>query len=336
MMFKHIKSILVLGFLALVIGLFLSRNYFKTDSSELLPSSTFRVAILLPMSHPSLEEIQQGFVDTLKQAHVACSYDVYNANADRTLLRHQAEEAVNKNYDLIFTIATSPALIVKEVCDQRGSVTPVVAGAVDDPVEIKLIQSMESSGNNVTAVTGTENFVQQMQVLRYLKPDTKTILLVYNPTAGLDKQRKVLEKVCVDQNFALKTLEIFNMSDLIQKPQLLINDCDVVMVLKDNFVVSGIESLVTLCNRMHKTLYASDLNSSAKGAVLCYGVYEYQDGVESAYKAIEILKHGKKASQVASSMTSDFKVKLNTKYTREQNLMLDHRLLFLMQSSEVV
>lgn len=333
-MFAKIKSITALLIIGFVVVLFFSRVYLKQRATE-VAIGDYRIAILLPVAHPALEEIQQGFVDTLK-GKINCIYDVYNANGDRTLLRHQAEEIVASNYDLIFTIATSPALIVKEVCEQRANITPIVAGAVSDPVGIQLIDSMESSLNNVTAVTGCDDFNQQIFLLQFLKPTMKNILLIYNPTKGLDKDRKQIEQVCANQNINLKVLEVFNVNDVIQKASSFINDCDVVLTLKDNMVVSGIESLITLCNRHNKTLYASDLNSGDKGAALAYGVYEYQDGVDSAVKALAILRDGKKPTDVPSTMTCDFKLKLNTKTMVDQNLKIDDRLLFLMKSGEVV
>ena len=251
-------------------------------------------------------------------------------------MRHQAEEIVSKDYDLIFTIATGPALIIKEVCDQRGSMVPVVAGAVDDPVGMKLIASMESSGNNITAVTGCDAFEQQISLLQLLKPDLKNILLIYNPTKGLDRKKEEIVRLCADRKIPLDLLEIFNVNDLMQKAPAFVSDHDTVLVLKDNMVVSGIESLVTICNRSGTTLYASDLNSGDKGAALSYGVYEYQDGVESAARAQEILKDGKKPSDIPSTATTEFKLKLNTKTMKEQKLVIDDRLMFLMKSGEVI
>lgn len=294
-----------------------------------------KIAIMLQLSHPALEEIVQGFLETL-QGKVLFEYDLYNGNGDRVLMRQQAEEVAMKNYDLVFTVPTTPSLIMKEVCQQRGKKFPVVAGAVDDPVGIKLVETMKSSGNNITAVTGIDTFEQQIEALQFLKPTAKSILLVYNPTPGLDKQKEEVEKICHARGLSLKSVEIFTIADLTQKVSNFINHCDTVLVLKDNLVVSGIESLVNLCGKHKKTLYASDLNSGDKGAALSYGVREYQDGVESALKAIQILKDGKKPTEIPSSATMGFKIRVNTKTMHEQGLDLSSELLFVMRSGEVI
>lgn len=296
----------------------------------------FRIAIMIPVTHPALEEIAQGFKDTLV-GKICCVYDLYNANGDRVLMRHQAEEIATKNYDLIFTIATGPALIMKEVCVQRNIATPMVAGAVDDPVGIKLVESMQSSGNNITAVTSVDKFELQIDTLKFLKPTLKNILLVYCPSsAGIEKNKQEVECLCCIKGIGFKAVAIFNMSDLTQKIPNVIQNYDTVMVLKDNTVVSGIESLVNLCNKSGKTLYASDLNSGSKGAALSFGVFEYQDGVESAYKALEVLKDGKTPTQVPSSATQDFKIRINTKTMQRQDLDISSELLFTIKSGDII
>lgn len=297
--------------------------------------AAYNIAILVPVAHPAIDEIRQGFIETLNKSF-CCVYDDYNANGNRTLLRSQAEAIVEKGYDLIFTIATGPALIMKEVCQQRHNDTPIVAGAVDDPLGLELINSMESSGNNVTAVTGEDFFDEQIKLLKFLKPSVKSILLVYNPTSGLDNKKFQTAQICYENNIGFSAVEIFNINDLIQKVPAVIKGHDTILVLKDNLVVSGIESLINLCNRMHKTLYASDLNSGDKGAALSYGVHEYDDGVESAKKAIEILKYGKKPTDVPSSVCKNFKIKVNLSTMKNQDLHIEPQLLTLIKSGETV
>lgn len=322
----------------IILGLFAKKRLqgFMNQQNPVSVGRSYRIAILVPVAHSAIEEIRQGFIDTLNKV-ASCVYDDYNANGNRTLLRSQAEAIVScKKYDLIFTIATGPALIMKEVCEQRHDMTPIVAGAVDDPVGLKLIDSMKSSHNNVTAVTSVDSFEEQIELLKFLKPSVKSVLLVYNPSSGLDRKKQEAAQVCRDHNIAFSAVEIFNINDLVQKVPSVINGHDTVMILKDNLVVSGIESLVNLCNRMHKTLYVSDLNSGDKGAALAYGVREYDDGVEVANKAVEILKYNKKPTNIASSVCKDFKIRVNSVTMKDQDLVIEPSVLKLIKSGEVI
>lgn len=337
MMNIDIKKFIFLG-LILVVASFLLKKHIrqKVDSPSFTQSlERYRVAILVPVVHPAMQDIRKGFIDTLSKA-VSCVFDDYNANGNRTLLRSQAEAIVERKYDLIFTIATGPALVVKEVCDQRKSNVPVVAGSVDDPVGLRLIDSMQSSKNNIVAVTGEDFFEKQVELLKFLKPDFKKMLLVYNPGSGLDQKKDQVAKICKSKNIEFKAIEIFNINDLVQKVPAVITGCDVVFVLKDNLVVSGIESLVNLCNRTRTLLYASDLNSGEKGAALSYGVSEYEDGVEAAFKAIEILKEKKDPGTIPSSFSDRFNIRFNTATMKLQGLTIDPVLFSLIKSGEVI
>jgi ABC-type uncharacterized transport system substrate-binding protein len=70
-----------------------------------------KIAILTPVTHPSLEQIEKGFVDTMeKNSRQKFTIKTYNALGNKTLMRTEAEEIALGNYDLVFTIATQASL----------------------------------------------------------------------------------------------------------------------------------------------------------------------------------------------------------------------------------
>ena len=301
--------------------------------NNLKSDKTYNVAILVPVSHPALEEIQQGFIQTLLEK-VNISYDIFNGNGDRLLMRSQAEHAMQKGYDLICALTTPISLICKEVSSQRKSNIPVVCCAVsENPIEIGLVKSLQSSENNFVVMCDHYDFEKQLKVLLTLH-STKKLILPYYPDSALEKQAKQLQEICKKLGIELLTTKIYTTNELFAKVDALLSfDDEVIIVLKDNLVVSGIESLVTLARRKHKTLYASDLNSADKGAVLAFGVQEYDIGVTGARSAISILRDQKQPSEIPSIYVNDFKVKVNLKELNAQNFKIDETLLFLMKST---
>src|SRR2546429_684281 len=86
----------------------------QTTSAAATPTSNkqFKIAIIQPVSHPALDEIAQGFKETLqKQTTAQYKFTVYNANGNLSLLQAQAEEAAQGNYDLLFTIGSGASKI---------------------------------------------------------------------------------------------------------------------------------------------------------------------------------------------------------------------------------
>lgn len=289
-------------------------------------NNEFNIAILIPIAHSAFDEIQQGFIETLKK-NITANFDVYNAQGSRTLLRGQAEKIVQSNYDLVFTLATSPSIIMKEVMNQRKRFIPLVCGAVDEPIKNGLIHSIESSGNNITTVTSQTDFKKQINCMVQLKTNIKKVLLVYNPNANLERHKKEIASLLNQKHITLTTVEVFTSNEMIQKVSGIIQGHDLVLILKDTLVVSGIEGLVALCNRFRVPLCASDLNSGDKGAAFAYGVTEYSYGTASAKQALEILKNKKSPSQVPSIFISDFKIKLNKCALHKQGVDCDEKVL---------
>ena len=260
--------------LILVFGVFIYKQTYRNigSANNLTQLKVARIAILQYISHPALDEIRQGFIDTL-QKEVNVEFKIFNANGNRILLRSQAEEIVQNDFDLIFSIPTVPSLILKEVTAQRNKLIPIVGAAITNPVDNKLIDSMESSGNNLVIVAEDKSFDKQIERILFLKPDIKKVLLVYNSVsnADLEKDKQIFDQLLKKRNIQLNAIQILNNNEITQKVPNFINGQDAVLVLKDNMIVAGIESLISVCNRFKVPLFASDLNSAigCSGCLRC-------------------------------------------------------------------
>ncbi len=298
---------------------------------------THRVAILTPVTHPSLEQIEQGFRKTL-ETDVTANYEctTYNANGNRSLMRSQVEEILQSAYDLVFVITRQPAQMIKEISIKKQHLVPIVFSAVSDPVASGLIASEQSSGNNVTGVIETTDYELQLALLHQLKPGIKRMLLVYDPQGNFVKDKQEIETLAAAHGIGVSAIEVYAASEIYGKVSSALSGVDAVMVLKDNTVVSGLDGLIKLCNQHGVTLYATDLDSPDKGAALGFGVQEYDFGVQGAHKAFLILSEGKKPSDIPSTALTVNSIKVNAKAARAQGLSLSREQLFLMSSGIVI
>jgi len=301
-------------FLVLILSILASAIYYF-NQSKLAPNQ-YRIAILTPISHGALEEIIAGFKATL-DTKLPCVFETFNAHGDRVLLRSQAEMIIQSHkYDLALVISTQPSLIIKEISKQRNSNLPIVCTAVDDPVKNGIIKSLESSGNNITTVTESldqQYYQKQLEHLNKLFPKLKKLLLVYSPGVMLDREKDLLAHTCQESQIKLTVLPIFDTHEIAQKIKLLIPEQDGVIILKDNTVVSCIETLVQICQQFSIPLCASDLNSLNAGATCAYGVLEAEFGIQAAHKAYAILHDQKNPATVASSQVNQASFQVNQK-----------------------
>jgi putative tryptophan/tyrosine transport system substrate-binding protein len=305
-----------------------------------ISASTIRIAIFEPASHPAMDEIADGFTTTMKKnSELEYTFDRYNANGNKTLLRSQAEEILQQNYDLIMSIGADPTRTLHELTLKKQITTPIVFDAVSDPVALGIIASTTSSGNNITGVEEAPDYDDQINRLLQIKPSTKNILLVYDPIikAGIHEiWAHDIKKIAAHKGVNVIFAQLFHSNEIQSKVQPMLNQADVVMILTDHTTVSGVDSLITLCNRYHVTLYASDLNSGDKGAALSYGITQYDLGVDAAQLALKIIVDHQQPSTLPIVAPQSKKLKINRSTMQQQGVTLSDNQLQELQKNGVV
>jgi len=308
-------GMVILG--ALYFGL--HKQTVKTDNGQ----REYKIAILTPTTHPALQEIEQGFKETVQKAGVGnYLFTTFNANGNKTLLQAQAQEIVAGHYDLIFTIGAGSSLTIASLAKKKSSTTPHVFCAVDGQ---EFAQQLIDANPFTTGVYVKTDYKTEIDILHKLKPAIKNIVLVYDPTQGigLEKHKLEIEQHLKSYGITLHAVEIYQANEIQQKVSALLPAMDVALVLIDNTVAAGIDSLITLCNRYGVTLLASDQASGKKGAALAYGITEYQSGAGAAHKAHEILIDGKEPHALPINAVTNFAISINKNSMRAQKLDVD-------------
>jgi putative ABC transport system substrate-binding protein len=286
--------------------------------------AAYRIAILTPMTHPSLEQIEKGFVKTLAQHDCEkFKFKTYNALGNKTLMRSCVEEIARGKYDLVLAIGASTARMSKEVFEKKLLSTPIVFTAVPTPLKFDLIASEASSGNQLTGVKETTDFAKE---LGFLRDKVKSVLLVYDPSQhSLEMDKQEIKKVLDGMGIEMGVAEVFKTNEILMKSTTYIDDVDAVLVIKDNTVVSGIDALVKLCEQKEKLLIASDLDSADRGVPLAFGVSELIYGEEAAKKALSILVEKKMPREIpiTAPPSEAFVFKINQKRLQALGISYD-------------
>lgn len=280
------------------------------------------IALLTPVTHPSLEAALDGFIQTVETMHPGkYRFIVYNAQGNKTLMRSEIEEIIRQNPALVLTVGTTASQMVTKIFSVKSRDTPVVFTCVSDPIGFDIVSSEESPGGNVTGVKEVLDFGEELKALIKFKPDLTKVLLVYNPMeAGLSEHKQQIETVLSNKGISLISVEVFQTNEIHAKSSAFMHEADALVVLKDNTVVSGLDALIKLCKRYRVPLMTSDLDSPARGAAFGYGVLERDFGVEAAKKALLILEHGVHPGSIAVTPVSAFSLRINSKAALEQGI----------------
>jgi putative ABC transport system substrate-binding protein len=353
----NFKTLILLAASAAILLFFAAKNIFddKTNKTktEKAQFKRFKIAILTPATHPSLQQIENGFCKTINKIkdlkrdlktvmgdEIKHKYDisVFNANGDKILLHAQAEEIISQDFDLIFTIGTTSSQLCKELCIKKGKHTPIVFGAVADPVRIGLVKSLQKPEGCVTGAVEAPDYKTQLNLLLQLKPNIKNILLIYNPSQGscLERDKDEIEQLLSQKKVNLISCEIYNTNEIQGKLAGLIQSADVVLILKDNTVVSGIDGIIKLCNLYHVTLMATDLDSGDKGAALSFGVQESAFGEQAAMLARKILEEGANPADLPCITDYKNELNINRKTMNDQGLVIPENMLHLLKYTKTI
>lgn len=306
-----------------------------SDSKEEKPE--FKIALLVPALSPGIEEILDGFFETLRsEATFRPITRLYDAKGTRTLLRSHAEDILDTGYDAIFTVGVEPTKMIKEVSLRRNNQTPIVFTGVRNPSEV----GITDSNSTITGVSATHNFELQIHLLSIVKKKIERVLIVYDPTQlggqAIEAKNRV-EELLEKLRIRVKAVEIQNVNEIEEKVSAYIDVTDVLITLHDHTARSGIDTLVKMCNNHGVTLFVSDTSLSEKGAALAFGRRERDLGSAAASKIRLILEDGKHPSQVPITDAGDYySLLINAQAMRLQNVEIDDALLFIMKYSRVV
>lgn len=109
----------------------------------------YTVAIVQPMSHPSLNQIRESIESTINASGKNIKVVFKNAEGDASMLTTIMQDLVSSNVDVIVPIATNTA----QAAMAATSDIPIVFSAVSTPVEAGLVPSFDETNGNITGVS---------------------------------------------------------------------------------------------------------------------------------------------------------------------------------------
>lgn len=91
-------------------------------------------------------------------------------------------ELIRLEPDVLVTTGTRPPLLAK----QASSTLPIVAVAIDDPVQMGLATSISRPGGNITGISGafTGLLSRRFQLLKDIVPSARKFALLFNPNSA--------------------------------------------------------------------------------------------------------------------------------------------------------
>ncbi|MDO4878253.1 MAG: ABC transporter substrate-binding protein [Neisseria sp.] len=275
-----------------------------------------KVAITAFVEHPSLDAVRQGVIDELKargfEEGKNLTVDFQSAQGNTANTAQIAKKFAGDNPDAVVAIATPSA----QAMVAASKDIPIVYAAVTDPVAAKLVPSWEASGTNVTGVSDEVPLDPQIDLMKKLVPDLKSVGMVYSPgevnsTTVIEQLKAKLEP----QGITLVAVPAQRSSEVLTAARSLNGRANLIYTSLDNNVASSYESMYKAAVEMKVPLVAADTETVARGAAAGLGVSFYDIGRKAGGMTADIL-NGKKAGDIPSARMDKLDLVVNVKHAQ--------------------
>jgi len=300
--------VIVIGFL----GLSLTH---KTPSEKQM----LKIGIARWGSNPEFTRNVEGFKAGLAEKGyvegVNVSFVIKSPETDLEVQRQIIQSFIDEKVDLIFSITTPSTLVAKEMTSE----IPIVFSVCTFPVESDIIESLESSGNNIV---GTRNYItaeRQYNEFEKIYAGTKILAFVHRKDEpNSDSQYLEMKALLKEKGIEVIDIAAVDLDDMRAQLESVIEAIDSIFSACDTLTHSpgGEEVIVELSRKYKKPCFAGNKEGILRGSLMGNVADFYEIGKLSGIKAGLILNGANPSSLLTESPVEDYVI-INTKTARE-------------------
>jgi putative ABC transport system substrate-binding protein len=289
---------------------------------------TFTIGVDQFMQHPLLDQVAKGLTDELAGVGISQQHGdkitLKNANGDASVAVQINKQFVDQRVDLLVALGTSAA---QSACKLTRTI-PIVFGAITDPVQAGIAQSIAKPGGNKTGTSDRWPFEQQVALIKQIVPGAKRVGIVLNPAesntqASMSYVRPALKK----EGLQAVEVPVANTSEVYGAANSLVGRCDVLLVPGDNTVIAAIDTLVKVARDNKLPLIGGTDDLVKKGSIATYASNYYQIGRTTGRIVAEILKDGKQPGSIPVAVAEQSALVVNAKAAAQQGVKIPASLL---------
>ena len=275
--------------------------------------------------HSSLDNCRTGFLEGLKEAGLTegkdFTVDYQNAGFDDNTAIQIGQNFASKNVAMMVAIATPSATACFAAAEDKN--IPVVFTAITDPQQANLTEG------NVTGTSDRLAVEEQMELIRAMQPDAKTIGIIYtvsepNSVSAIARY----QSSAANYGFTIEAIGVTAQAEVTQATDTLIQKkVDCISNLTDNNVVGVLPSILEKTNEAGIPVYGSEIEQVKKGCVAAQGIDYVKLGRQTGGMAAKILKGESKASDMPYETISEYSTYVNTKAAAELKIEIPQQIL---------
>lgn len=282
------------------------------------------VAISQIVQHVSLDQEREGLIAALKEAGYEDGKTITlvyaNAQGNMATANLIASSFASQKPTVAVAISTpSTQTLLKIMKDHQ---VPLVFTAVTDPLEAKLVTTLEARPEEVTGVSDALLPGPQLDLIQQLVPSVQKIGVIYNPgESNSVKAVRQLQDEAEKRSLILVLTTADKSSDVVPATTKLIGTVDAIYVPNDNTAVASMESIITIGRKYKIPVFAGDAGSVERGAVAAQAYDRTVLGRKVGELVIKILK-GLKAGDLVIETNHPLVLMVNGKSAQEMGVTI--------------
>ncbi|GAA1806993.1 MULTISPECIES: ABC transporter substrate-binding protein [Brevibacterium] len=284
---------------------------------------SYSIGISQLVQHPALDAATAGFKKSFEDAGVEVDWDEQNANGEQANATSIAQNFASSDLDLVLAVATPAAQAAAQAITDK----PVLFTAVTDAVEAGLVQSNEAPGGNVTGTSDLNPVADQLQLVKDVKPDAKTVGIVYSSgEVNSQVQVDLAKEAAQGMGLEIKEATIANSSELGQAVDSL-GKVDAYYVPTDNNVVSAVTTMVQAAEKNQALLVGSEAGQVEQGAAITRGIDYTKLGEQTGAMALQILQDGATPADMPVETSETLELVVNPEAAKKQGVEIPQNLI---------
>ena len=312
------KYIFILFILSIIIFSCSKRETNNINNSEMI-----KIGIIQLVEHPALDQAYKGFVDGLKEEGYEegknVEFDYQNAQGEQANCITIAQKFLNDKSNLILAIATpaaqAAANLIKDI--------PILVTAVTDPETAKLVEKNEAPGGNVSGTSNLTPVDEQMELLKKLVPNVKTVALMYNSSEQNSKFQIDMAKRKLDEmGISYMEATITNPNDIQQVVQSIIGKAEAIYIPTDNMLAAGMPNVISVTEPAKIPVICGEVDMLKSGGLATYGISHYELGKLTSKQAAKILRGEAKPASMPIEYLQTPTLSINTNAAEKLGIII--------------
>lgn len=256
----------------------------------------------------NLDDAVRGFKQGLQNLGIQAKFTYLNADGKVEMLPGLAQKLVDSSVDLIFACSTPSAKAAQMITGE----IPILFTPVFDPVSVKLVDSMQTPGANITGMSGMVQSQDKIALIQELLPTAKKIGVLYHTADGNTLIETNNFCAAAANLLTIKKVAIQTADEISLLEEILPSDIDALFLPIGRIVEENFSSIAYYADMLEIPIIASHAPNVVMGALGALVANHTALGLECAHQAKSILIDKKSIQDIPVGITKTPEILLNS------------------------